>query len=79
MASGRPYLIGLNEIAFKSVLVCDEGIRTVGVEISNFLPYRKVNDLQLTSSEPDKYSVTLVTPLLNTWEYTKRFTTMTSL
>ena len=61
--------IGLNEIAFKSVLVCDEGIRTVGVEISNFLPYRKVNDLQLTSSEPDKYSVTLVTPLLNTWEY----------
>ena len=60
--------IGLNEIAFKSVLVCDEGIRTVGVEISNFLPYRKVNDLQLTSSEPDKYSVTLVTPLLNTWE-----------
>ena len=61
--------IGLNEIAFKSVLVCDEGIRTVGVEISNFLPYRKVNDLRLTSSEPDKYSVTLVTPLLNTWEY----------
>ena len=61
--------IGLNEIAFKSVLVCDEGIRTVGVEISNFLPYRQVNDLQLTSSEPDKYSVTLVTPLLNTWEY----------
>ena len=61
--------IGLNEIAFKSVLVCDEGIRTVGVEISNFLPYRKVNDLQLTSSEPDKYTVTLVTPLLNTWEY----------
>ena len=61
--------IGLNEIAFKSVLVCDEGIRTVGVEISNFLPYRKVNDLQLTSSEPDKYSVTLVKPLLNTWEY----------
>ena len=61
--------IGLNEIAFKSVLVCDEGIRTVGVEISNFMPYRKVNDLQLTSSEPDKYSVTLVTPLLNTWEY----------
>ena len=61
--------IGLNEIAFKSVLVCDEGIRTVGVEIGNFLPYRKVNDLQLTSSEPDKYSVTLVTPLLNTWEY----------
>ena len=61
--------IGLNEIAFKSVLVCDEGIRTVGVEISNFLPYRKVKDLQLTSSEPDKYSVTLVTPLLNTWEY----------
>ena len=61
--------IGLNEIAFKSVLVCDEGIRTVGVEISNFLPYRKVNDLQLTESEPDKYSVTLVTPLLNTWEY----------
>ena len=61
--------IGLNEIAFKSVLVCDEGIRTVGVEISNFLPYRKVNDLQFTSSEPDKYSVTLVTPLLNTWEY----------
>ena len=60
--------IGLNEIAFKSVLVCDEGIRTVGVEISNFLPYRQVNDLQLTSSEPDKYSVTLVTPLLNTWE-----------
>lgn len=60
--------IGLNEIV-KSVLVCDEGIRTVGVEISNFLPYRKVNDLQLTSSEPDKYSVTLVTPLLNTWEY----------
>ena len=60
--------IGLNEIAFKSVLVCDEGIRTVGVEISNFLPYRKVNDLQLTSSEPDKYTVTLVTPLLNTWE-----------
>ena len=60
--------IGLNEIAFKSVLVCDEGIRTVGVEISNFLPYRKVNDLRLTSSEPDKYSVTLVTPLLNTWE-----------
>ena len=56
--------IGLNEIAFKSVLVCDEGIRTVGVEISNFLPYRQVNDLQLTSSEPDKYS-----PLLNTWEY----------
>lgn len=61
--------IGLNEIAFKSVLVCDEGIKTVGVEISNFLPYRQVNDLQLTSSEPDKYSVTLVTPLLNTWEY----------
>ena len=61
--------IGLNEIAFKSVLVCDEGIRTVGVEISNFLPYRQVNDLQLTSSEPDKYTVTLVTPLLNTWEY----------
>ena len=61
--------IGLNEIAFKSVLVCDEGIRTVGVEISNFLPYRQVNDLQLTSSEPDKYLVTLVTPLLNTWEY----------
>ncbi|MFR2636772.1 MAG: fibronectin type III domain-containing protein [[Eubacterium] siraeum] len=61
--------IGLNEIAFKSVLVCNEGIRTVGVEISNFLPYRQVNDLQLTSSEPDKYSVTLVTPLLNTWEY----------
>ncbi len=61
--------IGLNEIAFKSVLVCDEGIRTVGVEISNFLPYRKVNDLQLTSSEPDKYTVTLVKPLLNTWEY----------
>ena len=61
--------IGLNEIAFKSVLVCDEGIRTVGVEISNFLPYRKVNDLQLTSSEPDKYSVTLVTPLLNLMEY----------
>ena len=61
--------IGLNEIAFKSVLVCDEGIRTVGVEISNFLPYRQVNDLQLTESEPDKYSVTLVTPLLNTWEY----------
>ena len=61
--------IGLNEIAFKSVLVCDEGIRTVGVEISNFLPYRKVNDLQLTESEPDKYTVTLVTPLLNTWEY----------
>ena len=61
--------IGLNEIAFKSVLVCDEGIKTVGVEISNFLPYRKVNDLRLTSSEPDKYSVTLVTPLLNTWEY----------
>ena len=61
--------IGLNEIAFKSVLVCDEGIRMVGVEISNFLPYRQVNDLQLTSSEPDKYSVTLVTPLLNTWEY----------
>ena len=61
--------IGLNEIAFKSVLVCDEGIRTVGVEISNFLPYRQVNDLQLTSSEPDKYSVTLVKPLLNTWEY----------
>ena len=61
--------IGLNEIAFKSVLVCDEGIRTVGVEISNFLPYRQVNDLQLTSSESDKYSVTLVTPLLNTWEY----------
>ena len=60
--------IGLNEIAFKSVLVCDEGIRTVGVEISNFLPYRQVNDLQLTESEPDKYSVTLVTPLLNTWE-----------
>ena len=60
--------IGLNEIAFKSVLVCDEGIRTVGVEISNFLPYRQVNDLQLTSSEPNKYSVTLVTPLLNTWE-----------
>ena len=44
--------IGLNEIAFKSVLVCDEGIRTVGVEISNFLPYRQVNDLQLTESEP---------------------------
>ena len=61
--------IGLNEIAFKSVLVCDEGIRTVGVEISNFLPYRQVNDLQLTESEPDKYTVTLVTPLLNTWEY----------
>ena len=61
--------IGLNEIAFKSVLVCNEGIRTVGVEISNFLPYRQVNDLQLTSSEPDKYTVTLVTPLLNTWEY----------
>ena len=61
--------IGLNEIAFKSVLVCDEGIKTVGVEISNFLPYRQVNDLQLTSSEPDKYTVTLVTPLLNTWEY----------
>ena len=61
--------IGLNEIAFKSVLVCDEGIRTVGVEISNFLPYRQVNDLQLTSSEPDNYLVTLVTPLLNTWEY----------
>ena len=61
--------VGLNEIAFLSVLVCDEGVRTVGVEISNFLPYRKVNDLQLTSSEPDKYSVTLVTPLLNTWEY----------
>ena len=61
--------IGLNEIAFKSVLVCDEGIRTVGVEISNFLPYRKVNDLQLTESEPDKYSVTLVTPLLNLMEY----------
>ena len=61
--------IGLNEIAFKSVLVCDEGIRTVGVEISNFLPYRKVNDLQLTSSEPDKYSVTLVTPLINLMEY----------
>ena len=61
--------IGLNEIAFKSVLVCNEGIRTVGVEISNFLPYRQVNDLQLTSSEPDKYSVTLVKPLLNTWEY----------
>ena len=60
--------IGLNEIAFKSVLVCDEGIRTVGVEISNFLPYRQVNDLQLTESEPDKYTVTLVTPLLNTWE-----------
>ena len=61
--------IGLNEIAFKSVLVCNEGIRTVGVEISNFLPYRQVNDLQLTESEPDKYTVTLVTPLLNTWEY----------
>ncbi len=61
--------IGLNEIAFKSVLVCDEGVRTVGVEISNFLPYRKVNDLQLTSSEPDKYTVTLVTPLLNLMEY----------
>ena len=61
--------IGLNEIAFKSVLVCDEGIRTVGAEISNFLPYRQVNDLQLTESEPDKYTVTLVTPLLNTWEY----------
>ena len=61
--------IGLNEIAFKSVLVCDEGIRTVGVEISNFLPYRKVNDLQLTSSEPDKYTVTLVTPLINLMEY----------
>lgn len=61
--------IGLNEIAFKSVLVCDEGIRTVGVEISNFLPYRQVNDLQLTESEPDKYTVTLVTLLLNTWEY----------
>ena len=61
--------IGLNEIAFKSVLVCDEGIRTVGVEISNFLPYRKVNDLQLTESEPDKYTVTLVTPLLNLMEY----------
>ena len=61
--------IGLNEIAFKSVLVCDEGIRTVGIEISNFLPYRQVNDLQLTESEPDKYTVTLVTPLLNTWEY----------
>ena len=61
--------IGLNEIAFKSVLVCDEGIRTVGVEISKFLPYRQVNDLQLTESEPDKYTVTLVTPLLNTWEY----------
>ena len=61
--------IGLNEIAFKSVLVCDEGIKTVGVEISNFLPYRKVNDLQLTSSEPDKYTVTLVTPLLNLMEY----------
>ncbi len=60
---------GLNEIAFLSVLVCDEGIKTVGVEISNFLPYRKVNDLQLTSSEPDKYSVTLVTPLLNLMEY----------
>ena len=69
MASGRPYYIGLNEIAFKSVLVCNEGIRTVGVEISNFLPYRQVNDLQLTESEPDKYTVTLVTPLLNTWEY----------
>lgn len=69
MASGRPYLHHFNEIAFKSVLVCDEGIRTVGVEISNFLPYRKVNDLQLTESEPDKYTVTLVTPLLNTWEY----------
>ena len=61
--------IGLNEIAFKSVLVCDEGIKTVGVEISNFLPYRKVNDLQLTSSEPDKYTVTLVTPLINLMEY----------
>ncbi len=61
--------IGLNEIAFKSVLVCDEGIRTVGVEISNFLPYRQVNDLQLTESEPDKYTVTLVTPLLNLMEY----------
>lgn len=61
--------IGLNEIAFKSVLVCNEGIRTVGVEIINFLPYRQVNDLQLTESEPDKYTVTLVTPLLNTWEY----------
>lgn len=61
--------IGLNKIAFKSVLVCNEGIRTVGVEISNFLPYRQVNDLQLTESEPDKYTVTLVTPLLNTWEY----------
>lgn len=61
--------IGLNEIAFKSVLVCNEGIRTVVVEISNFLPYRQVNDLQLTESEPDKYTVTLVTPLLNTWEY----------
>ena len=61
--------IGLNEIAFKSVLVCDEGVRTVGVEISNFLPYRKVNDLQLTSSEPDKYTVTLVTPLINLMEY----------
>lgn len=61
--------IGLNEIAFKSVLVCNEGIRTVGIEISNFLPYRQVNDLQLTESEPDKYTVTLVTPLLNTWEY----------
>ena len=61
--------IGLNEIAFKSVLVCDEGIKTVGVEISNFLPYRKVNDLRLTSSEPDKYTVTLVTPLLNLMEY----------
>ena len=61
--------VGLNEIAFLSVLVCDEGVRTVGVEISNFLPYRKVNDLQLTSSEPDKYTVTLVTPLLNLMEY----------
>ena len=61
--------VGLNEIAFLSVLVCDEGVRTVGVEISNFLPYRKVNDLQLTSSEPDKYTVTLVTPLINLMEY----------
>ena len=61
--------VGLNEIAFLSVLVCDEGVRTVGVEISNFLPYRQVNDLQLTSSEPDKYTVTLVTPLLNLMEY----------